>query len=58
MAYEAPTGWIESLPAPADVRPLTRFHSRKDCPAIKRPAQLEYTDRPYSAKRCLACAQR
>jgi hypothetical protein len=49
-----PSGWIEEHTD--ETGRTTRFHARTDCPRIREPEQLRAVDRPYSATRCLGCA--
>ena len=54
MEYTPPGGWIEEFSD--DSGPHERFHSRPDCPRIRRLDHLRQVDRPYSAPRCPGCA--
>jgi hypothetical protein len=60
MAYQPPSGWVESRPqdheADGEVRAYGRFHMTTDCPRIRNAQDLRRVDRPYSASRCSTCA--
>ena len=55
MTYKPPTGWVEDFTDEVGVH--GRFHTRVDCPRIRRPDRLRPVDRPYSAARCPGCAE-
>jgi hypothetical protein len=54
MVYKPPGGWIEDYCD--DAGDHSRFHARTDCPRIRQPERLRQVDRPYSAIRCVGCA--
>jgi hypothetical protein len=59
MPYSAPTGWLETIRTASQFRSFQLvFHRLAECDAIKNSATLTATARPYSAKRCRACAAR
>jgi hypothetical protein len=57
MPYSPPSGWIENRPPDTeDDAIFSRFHTRPDCPRIATADDLRKVDKPYSATRCMLCA--